>query len=33
MFDNDDVIYAYTQKQAIEDGVLIDVYGYVPRGY
>lgn len=24
-FDNADIIYAYTRKQAIEDGVLIDV--------
>ncbi len=25
MFDNFDVIYCYTRKQAIEDGILIDV--------
>ncbi len=25
MFDNFDIIYCYTRKQAIEDGILIDV--------
>lgn len=27
-----DIIYSYTRKQAIEDGILVDVTNYTPEG-